>query len=155
LKKPLEDHVSVLATKVIVLRSEKRIGLVRARLMGAREATGIFLLSHSCVIILINSILLGDVLTFLDAHCETTDGWLQPLLYRIKTNPNVAVCPIIDIISDDTFALLRSFELHHGGMSWNLHFRWFGASETLMSVCLPLSISSPEILFIICLLHLM
>ena len=90
----------------------------------------------------------GDVLTFLDAHCETTDGWLQPLLYRIKTNPNVAVCPIIDIISDETFALLRSFELHHGGMSWNLHFRWFGASETLMSVCVLLSLSHSLILFI-------
>lgn len=78
--------------------------------------------------------ILGDVLTFLDAHCETTAGWLEPLLYRIKTNPHTAVCPIIDIISDDTFALLRSFELHHGGMSWNLHFRWFGASESLMLV---------------------
>lgn len=78
--------------------------------------------------------LVGDVLTFLDAHCETTTGWLEPLLYRIKTNPKAAVCPIIDIISDETFALLRSFELHHGGISWNLHFRWFGASETLMKV---------------------
>ncbi|XP_057371576.1 polypeptide N-acetylgalactosaminyltransferase 1-like [Daphnia carinata] len=114
LGKPLEDHVSKLAVTVMVLRSDKRIGLVRARLMGARKAT-------------------GDVLTFLDAHCETTVGWLEPLLYRIKMNPNSAVCPIIDIISDDSFALLRSFELHHGGMSWNLHFRWFGASETLMS----------------------
>jgi len=81
----------------------------------------------------------GDVLTFLDAHCETTIGWLEPLLYRIKTNPKTAVSPIIDIISDDSFALLRSFELHHGGISWNLHFRWFGASETLMKVCYSLN----------------
>lgn len=73
-------------------------------------------------------------MTFLDAHCETTTGWLEPLLYRIKENPRSAVCPIIDIISDENFALMRSFELHHGGISWNLHFRWFGASETLMMV---------------------
>jgi Glycosyl transferase family 2 len=76
----------------------------------------------------------GEVLTFLDAHCETTPGWLEPLLYRIQDHPNVAVCPIIDIISDESFALLRSFELHHGGISWNLHFRWLGASERLMIV---------------------
>ena len=40
LKKPLEDHVNKLPTPVIICRSDKRIGLVRARLMGAREATG-------------------------------------------------------------------------------------------------------------------
>lgn len=40
LKKPLEDHVAQLSILTKVLRSEKRIGLVRARLMGANEATG-------------------------------------------------------------------------------------------------------------------
>jgi len=113
LKAPLEEHVSTLGLPVKILRSKERNGLVRARLMGAREAQ-------------------GDVLTFLDAHCETTTGWLEPLLARIKDRASAVVCPIIDIISDESFALLRSFELHHGGTSWNLHFRWFGASEKLM-----------------------
>lgn len=113
LQQPLEEHVSALPVPVKILRSKERHGLVKARLMGAKEAE-------------------GDVLTFLDAHCETTIGWLEPLLARIKNNPSTAVSPIIDIISDESFALLRSFELHHGGVSWNLHFRWFGASEKLM-----------------------
>ena len=41
------------------------------------------------------------------------------------------VCPIIDIIHDETFAYTRSFELHWGAFNWQLHFRWFpiGQSE--------------------------
>lgn len=47
-----------------MVRSPRRIGLTRARLLGARIAE-------------------GRVLTFLDAHCECTYGWLEPLLERI------------------------------------------------------------------------
>ena len=50
-----------------ILRSSKRIGLIRARLMGADVAR-------------------GKVLTFLDAHCETAIGWLEPLLHIITSD---------------------------------------------------------------------
>ena len=40
LKEPLEDYVAKLKVPVKVYRSEKRTGLVRARLIGAKEATG-------------------------------------------------------------------------------------------------------------------
>lgn len=112
LRKPLEEHVASLPVPTRILRSKTRIGLIRARLVGAREAR-------------------GKVLTFLDAHCECTIGWLEGLLSRIAEDRTRVVCPVIDIISDDTFAYVRSFELHWGAFNWELHFRWYtlGVSE--------------------------
>jgi len=71
----------------------------------------------------------GKVLTFLDAHCEATIGWLQPLLQQVLKDPKSAACPIIDIINEDTFAYTRSFELHMGAFNWGLNFRWFPISR--------------------------
>ena len=64
LGKQLENYVSTLPVPVYVLRTEKRSGLIRARLLGAKHVK-------------------GQVITFLDAHCECTEGWLEPLLARI------------------------------------------------------------------------
>lgn len=55
LRKPLDEYAAQLNVPTRVLRSDKRVGLVNARLMGANEAK-------------------GEVLTFLDAHCECTAG---------------------------------------------------------------------------------
>jgi len=112
LKKPLEDELQKLSVPAKVVRSKERVGLIKARLLGAREAA-------------------GEVLTFLDAHCECTKGWLEPLLNRIKENSKAVVCPVIDILNDETFQYTKSFSLHWGAFNWELHFRWFimGASQ--------------------------
>lgn len=112
LQRELDEYVATLPVPVRVLRSPARVGLVRARLLGARAAR-------------------GRVLTFLDAHCECTKGWLEPLLTRVGGDRTRVVCPVIDIISDDSLAYVRSFELHWGAFNWELHFRWYtmGGSE--------------------------
>lgn len=110
---PLEAAVRALPVRAQLLRTPERSGLIKARLLGAERAT-------------------GRVLVFLDAHCECTDGWLEPLLARIAERRTALVCPVIDIISDDTFAYVKSFSLHWGAFNWELHFRWFTMSRAVL-----------------------
>lgn len=111
LGKELEDALIKLPI-VRLLRSKVRSGLVGARLMGAENAT-------------------GDVLVFLDAHCEVTIGWLEPLLERAGSD-DVFICPHIDLLSDDTLAYTKSVDAHWGAFSWRLHFRWLIPSKEIM-----------------------
>lgn len=101
----LERDVANLKVPVHIVRMPKRSGLIKARLAGAKKAQ-------------------GDVMVFLDAHCEVTEGWLQPLLARIAEKRSAVVCPVIDIINDDNFSYVKSFSLHWGAFNWELHFRY-------------------------------
>lgn len=67
----------------------------------------------------------GQVITFLDAHCECTEGWLEPLLARIVLDRRTVVCPIIDVISDETFEYVTASDQTWGGFNWKLNFRWY------------------------------
>lgn len=65
----------------------------------------------------------GEVLVFLDSHCEVNVLWLQPLLAAIREDRRMVVCPVIDIISADTLAYSSS-PVVRGGFNWGLHFKW-------------------------------
>lgn len=105
LKEPLVDYINEnLPNKVKLVRNKQREGLIRGRMVGASHAT-------------------GDVLVFLDSHCEVNEMWLQPLLTPIKENPKTVVCPVIDIISADTL-MYSSSPVVRGGFNWGLHFKW-------------------------------
>nr|XP_015210143.1 PREDICTED: polypeptide N-acetylgalactosaminyltransferase 11 [Lepisosteus oculatus] len=105
LKEDLDAYIlKNLRGKVKVVRNEKREGLIRGRMIGASHAT-------------------GEVLVFLDSHCEVNELWLQPLLSPIKEDRRTVVCPVIDIISADTL-VYSSSPIVRGGFNWGLHFKW-------------------------------
>lgn len=93
--------------KVKILRAESRGGLIKARIMGAKAAK-------------------GPVLTFLDSHIECAPGWLEPLLDRIAIDKTNVVCPVIDVIDDESlaFSYQTSEMLQVGGFDWMLVFDW-------------------------------
>ncbi|XP_018908261.2 polypeptide N-acetylgalactosaminyltransferase 5 isoform X2 [Bemisia tabaci] len=114
LGKELDDYVATLPVPVKVLRTPKRSGLIRARLLGAKHVE-------------------GSVITFLDAHCECAEGWLEPLLARIALNRKTVVCPIIDVISDETFEYITASDMTWGGFNWKLNFRWYRVPQREMA----------------------
>ncbi|XP_053690363.1 putative polypeptide N-acetylgalactosaminyltransferase 9 [Sabethes cyaneus] len=110
-QKQLEDYFEAYP-RVKIVRAPKREGLIRARLLGARYAT-------------------APVLTYLDSHCECTTGWLEPLLDRIAKNSTTVVCPVIDVIDDNTmeYHYRDSGGVNVGGFDWNLQFNWHAVPE--------------------------
>ncbi|XP_069110919.1 probable N-acetylgalactosaminyltransferase 9 isoform X2 [Argopecten irradians] len=90
---------------VRIVRTMERSGLIRARLAGAVAAK-------------------GDVLIFLDSHCEASTGWIEPLLARIKANPQAVLCPIVDAVDAQTLEYSGNGGYQVGGFTWSMHFTW-------------------------------
>ena len=88
---------------------EKRLGLIRSRIFGARKSV-------------------GDVLVFLDSHIEANTDWLQPLLTRIQESSTNVVTPVIDVINPINFDCKRS-PLVRGGFDWGMNFKWEGLTK--------------------------
>ncbi|XP_039692988.1 polypeptide N-acetylgalactosaminyltransferase 15 isoform X1 [Pteropus medius] len=104
LKSALSEYVARLEG-VKLLRSNKRLGAIRARMLGATRAA-------------------GDVLVFMDSHCECHPGWLEPLLSRIAGDRSRVVSPVIDMIDWKTFQYYPSRDLQRGVLDWKLDFHW-------------------------------
>lgn len=99
----LEQEVAAIP-KTRLLRLPERSGLIRAKVYGAEQAR-------------------GDVLIYLDSHCEVNDGWAEPLLDRIRRNRKTVAMPIIDAIDYETWEH-RTALLERGVFNWELTFLW-------------------------------
>lgn len=42
------------------------------------------------------------------------------------------MCPIIDVISDDTFEYMAGSDMTYGGFNWKLNFRWYPVPQREM-----------------------
>lgn len=122
LKSALSEYVARLEG-VKLLRSKKRLGAIKARMLGATRAT-------------------GDVLVFMDSHCECHPGWLEPLLSRIAGDRSRVLSPVIDVIDWKTFQYYPSKDLQRGALDWRLDFHWEPLPEsernTLLSPISPI-----------------
>ncbi|VDN07741.1 unnamed protein product [Thelazia callipaeda] len=90
--------------KVVTRRSDKRLGLIRAKVYASRVAV-------------------GDVLIFLDSHCEVTPLWIEPLLVPIQENFTRVVLPVVDLINPKTFEFSKAM-ITKSVFNWQLKFSW-------------------------------
>ncbi|XP_067650026.1 polypeptide N-acetylgalactosaminyltransferase 1-like [Haliotis asinina] len=104
LGEPLDEYTAAMP-KVHVIRTNQRLGLVRARMEGIKFAK-------------------APVLVFLDSHCECGYGWLEPLLVPIKDNPSTVVTPTIDVIDKDDFRINNADNNIGGFSAESMTFNW-------------------------------
>ncbi|XP_068567123.1 polypeptide N-acetylgalactosaminyltransferase 15-like [Cebidichthys violaceus] len=104
LKSVLSEYVSHL-DGVRLIRSTKRLGIGGCRTLGAARAA-------------------GEVLVFMDSHCECQKGWLEPLLERVAQDRTRVVSPIMDVIDWQTFQYNATQWPVRGVFDWRLDFYW-------------------------------
>uniref|UniRef100_A0A8C5LZM8 Polypeptide N-acetylgalactosaminyltransferase n=1 Tax=Leptobrachium leishanense TaxID=445787 RepID=A0A8C5LZM8_9ANUR len=104
LKKCLEDYMLKLP-KVKIVRTKKREEIIRTRMLGATVA-------------------IGEVITFLDSHCEANVNWLPPFLDRISQNRKTIVCSMIDVVDHDHFGYeTQASDAMWGGFDWEMYYK--------------------------------
>lgn len=106
LKKKLEKYIKIFKGKVKLYRNEKREGLIRTRTLGAQYS-------------------IGDVIVFLDAHCECNRNWLVPLLARIAYDRTIMAVPIVESIDWDNFRYRPVYTTNHhrGIFEWGFLYK--------------------------------
>ena len=125
----LENKIKDL-DKVRLIRNSERQGLIRSKNIGANQSK-------------------GEVVVFLDAHCEVNINWLPPLLAPIAEDKRTVSVPLVDRIDYATFeyqSVYQQEERPVGIWEWGFLYkesRGSGAEaegktlEEVMSSCYP------------------
>ncbi len=83
----------------------------------------------------------APTLTFLDAHCECTKGWLEPLLSQLAADRSAVPCPVIDGIDANTFHFAAGAAGKSIGMfGWDYTFGWYEIAANNPWKCLRCSL---------------
>ena len=94
--------------KARVVRAGKRIGLIQARLLGAKSSRDSP----------------GRQLIFLDSHIEPVVGWMEPMVASIAEDKRRVLTPVIPSISWDKLEIMGLGGSSVGIFDWDLVFRW-------------------------------
>ena len=102
--RPLQKYIKDVLN-LRILRLERRVGIIKGRKIGAEIAT-------------------GQVIIYLDCHCEVNKGWIEPLLFEIAKNNHTVAGPVLDIINPMTFKYEGAMNFVRGGITWYLGFKY-------------------------------
>lgn len=109
LAQQLEDYIKgKFEGKAKLYRNGERHGLIRARCDGARKAT-------------------GDILVYLDAHCEAGYNWIYPLITPIMKDRSTCTCPLVDVIDGNKYTFTEQAggdENGHARGAWDWDLLW-------------------------------
>ncbi|XP_059899605.1 polypeptide N-acetylgalactosaminyltransferase 15-like [Gadus macrocephalus] len=100
----LSEYIALL-DGVRLVQSPGHLGTAQCRSLGASEAV-------------------GEVLVFMDAHCECQEDWLEPLLERVAQDRTRVVSPVVDLIDWHTFQYNATRWPVRGVFDWRLDFHW-------------------------------
>eukprot|EP00914_Ancora_sagittata_P032385 GHVO01065546.1.p1 GENE.GHVO01065546.1~~GHVO01065546.1.p1 ORF type:complete len:636 (+),score=78.71 GHVO01065546.1:182-1909(+) len=109
----IEEYIHYIP-KTRLVRNDKRKGIVGARMTGIRACE-------------------APIFVILDSHIEANEGWLEPLVERIKDNPTHILMPSVDSIN------ARTLVHQTGGIGCILGFLW-----KLIEHAYPLDDTSPD-----------
>ncbi|XP_069544791.1 N-acetylgalactosaminyltransferase 7 isoform X3 [Brachyistius frenatus] len=121
LKERLEEYIKQWNGLVKVFRNEKREGLIQARSIGAHKANK------------------GQVLIYLDAHCEVAVNWYAPLVAPISKDRSPAMAGGLFAIERDFFFELGLYDPGlqiWGGENFEISYKiWQCGGQLLFVPC--------------------